>query len=218
MGVFSYPHSELATDVLLGLAQGGDSLAFDTLWARLLPGLTRQAFGLAGNPCTVEDLLAETRLRFWEALPRLRRGSDARAWTSRVLANRWRDVVRRRSRRPAELLPDLADLALPLPREEEPEAVVLLRLEPWREPLARALAALRQRHPEQADAVEFRELLELRFVDLPGNAVTWRSRHRRGLRFLAGYLRRHYPQLAPAPPPSPHAGGEGGSRRRAFRR
>lgn len=93
---------EAIEEGLIQRCQAGDRNAFEKVvlhyQSRLLPYLAR----LAG-PDAAEDLVQETLLRAWRALPAFRRESSLDTWVFRIATNVARDWARRRKARP-ELL------------------------------------------------------------------------------------------------------------------
>lgn len=92
---------------LVRRCQSGERAAFEELVVlyqqRLLAYLNR----LVG-PEMAEDLLQETFLRVWRALPAFRGESSFDTWIFRVATNLARDFARRRKVRPEILVPPLA--------------------------------------------------------------------------------------------------------------
>ena len=104
----------LAPDTLLvRRCQAGDRSAFEELVLLYQPRLMSYLTRLAG-PEMAEDLLQETFLRAWRALPAFRGDSSLDTWIFRIATNATRDWVRRRRARPEVLVP-------PLPAGEEAE-------------------------------------------------------------------------------------------------
>ena len=70
------------------------------------------AYRLTGNDDDARDLVQEVLLRVHRGLKRYRPGS-MEGWLSRIATNAFLDDVRRRRRRPVELLPDDPDRVTP---------------------------------------------------------------------------------------------------------
>ena len=70
------------------------------------------AYRLAGNREDAEDLVQEVLLRVRRGLETYQPGS-MEGWLSRITTNAFLDEMRRRRRRPVELLPDEPDRVLP---------------------------------------------------------------------------------------------------------
>ncbi len=70
------------------------------------------AYRLAGNDDDAKDLAQEALLRVRKGLESYQPGS-MEAWLSRIVTNVFLDEVRRRRRRPVEVLPDDPDRILP---------------------------------------------------------------------------------------------------------
>jgi RNA polymerase sigma-70 factor (ECF subfamily) len=70
------------------------------------------AYRLAGNDADAQDLVQETLLRVRRGLETYQPGSLP-GWLSRIVTNVFLDEVRRRRRRPTDLLPDDPERVLP---------------------------------------------------------------------------------------------------------
>ena len=66
------------------------------LTAPLIPAAQRLAYAMLQNADDCEDAVQEATFKAWLAWPRLREGSDLRAWFLTIVANEWRQ--RRRNR------------------------------------------------------------------------------------------------------------------------
>jgi RNA polymerase sigma-70 factor (ECF subfamily) len=64
--------------------------------ANVLPNAERLAFAMLQNPHDCEDAIQDATFKAWRAFPRLRQGSDFRAWFLTIVANECRQ--RRRNR------------------------------------------------------------------------------------------------------------------------
>ena len=103
-----------AEDDAVTAAQHGDRRAFDALvqtHEKLLRGfLTRRAGAEA-----VEDVLQETWMAAWMALPNFTRQSRFKAWLFSIALHKAQDHHRARGRAPAEALSEEAEAALTAP-------------------------------------------------------------------------------------------------------
>ena len=116
-----------ARAALLKRAQGGDTEAFAALFEALRPSVYAVAIRLVG-PDDVDDVVMDTYLKAWQALPRFRGGAQLKTWLYRIAYNCGIDTLRRRDRRKEDLLsevetergamPDLPDERRPAPDEE----------------------------------------------------------------------------------------------------
>ena len=102
------------------------------LLAQHAPRLFRFALRLTRNRAMAEDLAQEALLRAWRGRDRLRDPQAARGWLFQIVANLWRDRLRRRSATEEELA-EPAEVVCP----QQP-----LRELEERELVAQALAAL----------------------------------------------------------------------------
>ena len=73
----------------------------DAEFARLRPYLRSLAYRLSGDGATADDLVQETMERVLRADTAPPGGADLRAWSTRVLRNRFIDLCRRNKRRRA---------------------------------------------------------------------------------------------------------------------
>jgi RNA polymerase sigma factor (sigma-70 family) len=69
---------------------------FADLVAPLIPAAQRLAYGMLQNAHDCEDAVQDATFKAWRAFPRLREGSDLRAWFLTIVANECRQ--RRRNR------------------------------------------------------------------------------------------------------------------------
>lgn len=74
-----------------------------------LPGLYALARRLTGSTLTAEDLVQETLLRACTSFERLRDPAAGPKWLRVIMANLWRDDLRKRGRRPQEIPVDQQD-------------------------------------------------------------------------------------------------------------
>jgi RNA polymerase sigma-70 factor (ECF subfamily) len=143
------------------------------------------AYRLTGNDDDAQDLVQEVLLRVRKGLETYRPGS-MEGWLSRIATNAFLDEVRRRKRRPLELLPDEPDRVTP----PTPGADVALAAEVLPDDVQ---AALRSLSPEYRSAVVLSDVVGLTYqeiseaLDVPVGTV--RSRLHRGRALLREALR-----------------------------
>lgn len=82
----------------VGRARNGDADAFALLVNDRLTRLLRTAKAIVGNADDASEIVQETFMSAWVNLPSLRDGDRFDAWLNRILMNRSRDALRRRSR------------------------------------------------------------------------------------------------------------------------
>lgn len=134
------------------------------------------AHRLTGNHDDAQDLVQEVLLRVRRGLTSYRAGS-LEGWLSRITTNAFLDDVRKRRRRPLQLVPDLPDRALAVDADPESE---LARVH-LPDDVQAALAALA---PEYRAAVVLSDVVGLDYaeiaeaLDVPLGTV--RSRLHRG--------------------------------------
>lgn len=126
----------------------GDRAAAAALVARLAPMALSLARRLLGDPAEAEDVTQEAMLRLWKIAPdwdpdRAR----VSTWLYRVVVNLCTDRRRRRRPEPMDVLPELADGALP--------AVAQMQVQARVDALQAALAGLPER---QRIAVVLRDI------------------------------------------------------------
>lgn len=126
----------------------GDRAAAAALVARLAPMALSLARRLLGDPAEAEDVTQEAMLRLWKIAPdwdpdRAR----VSTWLYRVVVNLCTDRRRRRRPEPMDVLPELADGALPAVAQMQAQARV--------DALQAALAGLPER---QRIAVVLRDI------------------------------------------------------------
>jgi len=78
------------------LAEGNPDRPFADLVAPLIPAAQRLAYGMLQNIDESEDAVQEATFKAWRAFPRLREGSNHRAWFLTIVTNECRQ--RRRNR------------------------------------------------------------------------------------------------------------------------
>lgn len=125
-------------------AQGGDLTAFNSLVLRFQDATYGLTLRMLGDPASAEDVTQDAFIRAWQRLDTFRGGSF-RSWLFTIAANRARDELRRRGRRPTSSLdearddPDRADID---PADGGPSAHDLVEQAELRRALEAALRAL----------------------------------------------------------------------------
>jgi RNA polymerase sigma-70 factor (ECF subfamily) len=117
-----------------------------------LPALSRTALRLTRGNTLADDLVQETLARAWQARASFRPGTNARAWTHRILFNTYINHYRKRKRE-REVLEELRGSSQRSARVEQ---------EGFGDEVLAALSALR---PEFREAVELVDLRELSYQD-----------------------------------------------------
>jgi len=117
-----------------------------------VPSLSRTAFRLARGTALADDLVQETLARAWQARASFRPGTNARAWTHRILFNTYINHYRKKKRE-REVLEELYASGRPSTRARD---------EGLGDEVVAALSALR---PEFREAVELVDLRELSYQD-----------------------------------------------------
>ncbi|MBN2451117.1 MAG: sigma-70 family RNA polymerase sigma factor [Lentisphaeria bacterium] len=93
------------TEQLLEQARNGDRTAFAAVFEQYRPLLCRIAYRLVGAD-DFEDVVMDTYLKVWKAIPRFQGRSAVRTWLCRVTHNCALDHLRRRRRQAARTLHD----------------------------------------------------------------------------------------------------------------
>jgi RNA polymerase sigma-70 factor (ECF subfamily) len=88
---------------MLKAAQSGDMDAFAALFEELRPMATAVARRLVGDS-DADDVVMDSFLKAWKALPRFRSGSSLKTWLYRITYNCALDAIRKRSRHRVESL------------------------------------------------------------------------------------------------------------------
>jgi RNA polymerase sigma-70 factor (ECF subfamily) len=133
-----------AIEALVTRAQAGDLTAFNALVLRFQDGLYGLTLRMLGDPASAEDVTQDTFIRAWQHFDSYRGGSF-RSWLFTIAANRARDELRRRGRRPSLSLdearddPDRADLD---PADTGPTAHEIVEQTELRHALEAALRTL----------------------------------------------------------------------------
>lgn len=131
-------------DGLVARARSGDLPAFNSLVLRFQDAVYGLTLRMLGDPASAEDVTQDAFIRAWQRLETYRGGSF-RSWLFTIAANRARDELRRRARRPSSSLdearddPDRADLD---PADAGPTAHDLMEQAELRRALEVALRAL----------------------------------------------------------------------------
>jgi RNA polymerase sigma-70 factor, ECF subfamily len=94
---------------LIERAADGDREAFAQLVETRLERTFRTAAAILGNEADARDATQEAFLSAWTNLPRLRDAASFDAWLGRVLANKCRDLLRRRHRSREIAFEDLSE-------------------------------------------------------------------------------------------------------------
>ncbi len=135
---------DAAVEALVARAQGGDLTAFNALVLRFQDAVYGLSLRMLGDPASAEDVAQDAFIRAWQRLETFRGGSF-RSWLFTIAANRARDELRRRGRRPALSLdearddPDRADID---PPDAGPTAHELVEQAELRRALEAALRTL----------------------------------------------------------------------------
>lgn len=104
-----------AVEALVVRARSGDLTAFNALALRFQDGVYGLTLRMLGDPDSAEGATQDAFIRAWQRFETFRGGSF-RAWLFTIAANRARDELRRRGRRPTSSLdearddPDRADI------------------------------------------------------------------------------------------------------------
>jgi RNA polymerase sigma-70 factor (ECF subfamily) len=117
-----------------------------------VPGLSRTALRLARGTALADDLVQETLARAWQARASFRPGTNARAWTHRILFNTYINHYRKKKRE-REALEELRSTRRVSVRDAH---------DGFGDEVAAALRALR---PEFREAVELVDLRDLSYQD-----------------------------------------------------
>jgi len=96
-----------ATDrELVARAKTGDVSAFEALYRRYNDRLYNFVRQLELSPEDAADIVQDSFIRAWKALPSLREDAMFGSWLHRIALNRGRDAMRSRSRRPVAEMAD----------------------------------------------------------------------------------------------------------------
>jgi RNA polymerase sigma-70 factor (ECF subfamily) len=110
---------------LVERARMGERSAFDLLVARYQRRLLRLVLRLLRDPAEAEDVVQETFLKAFRALPRFRGDAAFYTWLYRIALNGARNAILRRRQRggPSGVVP--AQLTAPAPEVGTPESMLL---------------------------------------------------------------------------------------------
>ena len=98
--------SETNDAILVERAQKGDRAAIDTLIVRYQGKAYQFAYRLAGNMDDASDLVAESFVRVYSAMPRFRREAQFSTWLYRIITNCFLDQRKREKNRQHQSLDD----------------------------------------------------------------------------------------------------------------
>ncbi len=144
------------TERLLGRARAGDELAFRELTDPFRRELELHCYRILGSLQDAEDTLQETMLAAWRGLDGFAGRASLRTWLYRIATNRCLNVLRSRSRRPADEVPPMPEPPPPPTRRSEP-----LWLQPYPDVL---LEGLPDSAPGPEARYEAKEATALAFV------------------------------------------------------
>jgi RNA polymerase sigma-70 factor, ECF subfamily len=161
---------------------GGEEAAFDRLVARHYQRLDRLAQHIVGNPAAAEDIVQETFLRAYRALPRFRGEASVYAWLYRITVNLCLNYLRQPLNRPA--------IAAPLADTSAPDPSALVEGQERHRALRNAIAALPPHYRvavilRDLEGFSYQEIAEL--LAIPVGTV--KSRLNYGKRLLQEKLR-----------------------------
>jgi RNA polymerase sigma-70 factor, ECF subfamily len=139
---------------LVSAAQRGDLIAFELLVGRYGTPAYRIALRLLGNPTDAEDVMQDSLLQAWQALPKLRDRHFFSTWLYRIVTNRCLNAIR--SRRATEVLPS----------EVEDETRRPNHVTEARRQLQTLLRAIMRLTPEQRVPFVLRELEGLSYEEI----------------------------------------------------
>ncbi len=105
----------------------GDPRPFRTLVTRYRDRVINTAYRFLGDPYDAEDVAQEVFLKVYRGLPDFRGESSFSTWLYRIAVNTCKNELRRRSRQPTLLEPDLESLGILLPAAPSPEQAVTTR-------------------------------------------------------------------------------------------
>ncbi|MDO4253612.1 MAG: RNA polymerase sigma factor [Kocuria sp.] len=93
------PVTELDQATLVARAQDGDPAAFEQLVIRYEGPLYRYAFQMLGNRQEAEDVVQETMIRVWRALPGLDSAEAFSSWAYQITSRHCLDLLKKAGRR-----------------------------------------------------------------------------------------------------------------------
>ncbi|WP_426162478.1 sigma-70 family RNA polymerase sigma factor [Pseudoduganella sp. R-34] len=110
---------------LVERARAGERAAFDQLVARYQRRLLRLVLRLLRDPAEAEDVVQETFLKAYRALPRFRGEAAFYTWLYRIALNGARNAILRRRQRSAPQGVAPSQLPAPVPEIGTPESMLL---------------------------------------------------------------------------------------------
>lgn len=110
---------------LVERARAGERAAFDLLVARYQRRLLRLVLRLLRDPAEAEDVVQETFLKAYRALPRFRGEAAFYTWLYRIALNGARNAILRRRQRGAPHGVAPSQLPAPVPEIGTPESMLL---------------------------------------------------------------------------------------------
>jgi RNA polymerase sigma-70 factor, ECF subfamily len=145
---------QVEDSILVRAAQNGDVDAFEELVRRYQTSIYRVALRMLGSRADAQDVVQETFVRAWRALPRFRHDSAISTWLYRIVTRRALDKIA--SRRSTATLDEVEVEAGPDPAQaaEDQERLRALR---------RAIAKL---PPDQRAALVLREFEGLSYQEV----------------------------------------------------
>jgi RNA polymerase sigma-70 factor (ECF subfamily) len=120
----------LSDEELIHLCQErllGDPRPFHTLVARYRDRVINTAYRLLGDLHDAEDVAQEVFLKVYRGRVNFQAASSFSTWLYRITVNTCKNELRRRSRRPSLLEPDLESLGIRLPTAPSVEQDVIAR-------------------------------------------------------------------------------------------
>jgi len=167
------PHThDVSDEELIRLCQErlpGDPRSFHALVARYRDQVINTAYRFLGDLHDAEDVAQEVFLKAYRGLPDFRATSAFSTWLYRITVNTCRNELRRRSRRPSLLEPDLEGLGIPLPTTPSVEQVIIVHEQ--RDAIQDTLDRLNETDREaltlrDVQGLSYREIAEVLEIDL----------------------------------------------------
>ncbi len=158
------PPEQLDDDALADRARNGELDAFNLLVRRYQRRVFGLCLGMLRSPAAAEDAAQDAMLAAWRALHSYR-GGNFPAWLMRIAANRCRDELRRRKRRPSTSLDRMLDEhgdAWSPPDDGRPPDIAALDAETGRT----LLAALQQLPEEQRQTILLSDVQGLAYREI----------------------------------------------------
>jgi RNA polymerase sigma-70 factor (ECF subfamily) len=119
---------EVSDEELVSLWQErlpGDPRPFRILMARYRDEVVNTAYRFLGDPRDAEDAAQDVFLKVYRGLPDFRAEASFSTWLYRITVNTCKNELRRRSRHPTLLTPDLESLGVHLPTTPSAEQTVI---------------------------------------------------------------------------------------------